>query len=694
MRSDLLFELGTEELPPKALSSLSGALADEFKLRLKQSKISYGDIQIFAAPRRLALLVRNLALTEPDKNIVTWGPPAKVAFAEDGTPTKAGEAFGRKHNIVIPELKNYIEDDGQQEKLCHRVTQKGRLTRDLLGQMLNESLGKLPIPKRMRWGSGKEEFVRPVQWAVLLFGKDVCTEKVLGLQTSNISQGHRFHGSGNIRIDSPLSYEKQLRDNFVIADMNERREIIRLGVTKLANNIKGNAVIDPLLLDEVAALNEWPVPHLGKFDDSFLAIPPEALISSMKEHQKYFHIVDLDGALMPAFITIANISSRDPKQIIEGNERVIRPRLADAVFFYKNDGKISLASRRENLKAIVFQDKLGSVYDKTVRVAALAKEISKPVGADPILAQRAALLSKSDLITDMVGEFSDLQGIMGRYYALNDGEHPDVAEALLEQYLPRFSGDGMPSTEVGAALSIADKLDTLVGIFSIGQQPSGSRDPFALRRASLGLLRIIVNKEIDIDLNEAIRITANQFELSGGQREAICEQVLTYILERFKSWYKDDGLLPEIFLSVAALNLANPLDINARVKAVAHFTSLSEAQDLAAANKRVSNILTKHLKNTEVTPLNMSLLVDKAEIDLSQAIIDLEKVTKTLIDERNYTTALQRLSSLRDPVDQFFNDVMVMTDDISLKNNRLSLLRDLHSLLTHVADISQLARTN
>ena len=691
MRSDLLFELGTEELPPKALTSLSNALTDELTSCFKSANLSFDNIKTFATPRRLALLVSALDVSAPDKDIVAWGPPIKVAFGKNDIPTKAGEAFAKKHNIVVSELSNNIENDGHQEKLCHRTTRKGELTRNLLGGMLNESLRKLPISKRMRWGASKEEFVRPVQWIVLLFNNQVCSENIFGLQTSNISQGHRFHGSGDIIIKSPLSYETQLRDNFVIADINKRRDIIETGVNQLASDMNGIAALDPELLDEVAALNEWPVPLLGRFDKAFLSIPSEALISSMKEHQKYFHVVNRAGQLMPAFITVANISSKDPAQVIKGNERVIHPRLADAAFFYKNDAKISLEDRRNYLKNVVFQDKLGSVYDKTIRVAALSKKIAKIIGGDEKLAERAALISKSDLVTDMVGEFADLQGTMGRYYAIEDGEHPDVAEAQFEQYLPRFSGDKVPSTSVGVTLAIADKLDTIVGIFSIGQQPSGSRDPFALRRASLGVLRIIVNKAIDIDLHEAVEMAGIQLKLDNETLESIRKQVLAYVLERFKSWYKEEGLSPEIFLSVAALDLSNPLEIDSRVKAVAHFASLPEAQDLAAANKRVSNILAKQLEEQEVAPLNTSLFTDKAEIELFNAVDTLKKTTTTLVKDRNYTKALQNLATLRDPVDRFFKEVMVMTEDESLRVNRLSLLTNLRNLFIDVADISLLA---
>ena len=479
-------------------------------------------------------------------------------------------------------------------------------------------------------------------------------KRYLVVKSGNISQGHRFHGPGDILIKSPKSYEKQLRSAKVVAQFDERKQIIQEGVSSLAKSIKGEAVIDQSLLNEVAALNEWPVPLLGQFEKTFLSVPAEALISSMKEHQKYFHVINSKEELLPAFITVANIVSKDPKQVIAGNERVIRPRLADAAFFYENDAKQSLERRREALKKVVFQDKLGSVFDKTARVAAAAEALSNFTAADPLLARRAAELSKSDLVSDMVGEFADLQGIMGRYYALNDGEDHQVAEAQLEQYLPRFSGDQVPSTEVGTTLALADKLDTLVGIFSIGQQPSGSRDPFALRRASLGVLRIIIERRIDLDLNKAILIAASQFDLKGETLETIRLQVLTYILDRFKSWYKEEGLKAEVFLSVASLNLSNPLDIDARVKAISAFSKLPEAQDLAAANKRVSNLLSKQLKDRQPSEIDLALLEDGSEKGLASAIEALSVVSKPLIEKPGLRRRVKKPGDIARSCRRFF----------------------------------------
>ena len=691
MKSDFLFELGTEELPPKALLGLSEALTAGLLTGLKSANLSFGEVSSFAAPRRLAVVVRDLDVKAPNIEVVNWGPPTKVAFDSDGSATKAAQAFAKKNNLVLTQLKDLVEHDGQQEKLCVRKTEEGKNTASLLSDLINNVLLGLPIAKRMSWGSSKELFVRPVQWAVLMFDGKTCEESILGIISGNVSQGHRFHGSGDITIKTPLSYEKQLQDQFVIASFGLRRNIIREGVAGLAKTINGHAVIDGALLDEVSALNEWPVPLMGHFDAHFLEVPAEALISSMKEHQKYFHLTDDNDQLLPAFITVANIQSNDPSQVIAGNERVIRPRLADAAFFYENDRLVSLEQRRESLKRVVFQDKLGSVFDKTVRVAKLCSQLAPFTGANAKLAARAGELCKSDLVTDMVGEFADLQGVMGRYYALHDGEDKNVAEAQLEQYLPRFSGDRTPENPVGATLALADKLDTLVGIFSIGQQPSGSRDPFALRRASLGILRIILDRKIDVDLTKAIFLAAAQFNLDASGLDKIRKQVLTYVLERFRSWYRDEGFSAEVFLSVSTLDFSNPLDIDARIKAVAQFCLLPEADALASANKRVSNILTKQLGTRMPKPVNHALLRESAEEILARAIEALEDSSKPLLAARDYNTLLQNLSSLREPVDRFFEEVMVMSEEPALRENRLSLLKRLRGLFLNVADISQLA---
>ena len=687
MSTDFLFELGTEELPPKVLMGLSEALTTGIVGGFKAHQLCFDEVVSYAAPRRLAVMIRGLDRQAPDSQVVAWGPPTKVAFDGEGLPTRAAVAFAEKNGVAIEDLRGLVESDGQQDKLCVRRTDAGCQTSSLLGQVINDSLTHLPIPKRMRWGSTKVEFVRPVQWAVLLFDGKVCRETILGVEAGNASRGHRFHSTGEVIINSPASYAEQLENAFVIVDFGRRRNIIRQGATTLATSINGVAVIDEALLDEVSALSEWPVPLMGRFDEHFLDVPAEALISSMKEHQKYFHLVDSNNQLMAAFVTVANIESKDAAQVIDGNERVIRPRLADAAFFYKNDMQASLSSRRESLKQVVFQAKLGSVYDKTERVALLAEAMVEFTGGKSKLARRAGELCKSDLVSDMVGEFADLQGTMGRYYALHDGEDKEIAQALFEQYLPRFAGDELPITPTGIALALADRLDSLVGIFSIGQQPSGSRDPFALRRASLGVLRIIVERQVDIDLRLAISLAAKPFQ---EECNDLVELVLTYIIERFKSWYRDEGMDAEVFASVAALNLSNPLDINARVLAVHQFTLLPEAVALAAANKRVSNILTKQLADRIPPAVNLALLEDAAEKTLAADIESLASLVAPMLAQREYNQVLQKLALLREPVDKFFDEVMVMADDNMVRDNRLALLYSLRQLFIRVADISQL----
>jgi glycyl-tRNA synthetase beta chain len=689
---DFLVEIGTEELPPKVLRQLSETFASGITQRLKEQQLGFNQMTAFAAPRRLAVLIQDLDEQTPNQDIVSWGPPLKVAFDADGQPTKAAEAFARKNGLEVTALAELVENDGQQDKLCVRQSISGSNTEALLGEVINQSLAALPIPKPMRWGRSRQEFVRPVQWAVVLFGNETVAIDILGVTSGNLSRGHRFHSTGDIQITSPASYRDTLHDAFVMVDFAERRELIRQGVMAAAKTANGQAVIDESLLEEVTSLIEWPVPLMGRFEEHFLEVPAEALVSSMAQHQKYFHVVDANNKLLPLFITVANIASADPQQVISGNERVIRPRLADAAFFYNTDLKTTLDARRETLRKIVFQSKLGTVYDKTARVSELAKILAPYVGADVTAAGRAGELSKSDLVSEMVGEFDDLQGVMGRYYALNDGEDPAVADALLEQYLPRFAGDMIPATAAGAALALADRLDTLVGIFSIGQQPSGSRDPFALRRASLGILRIIIERNIDLDLKVAIAAAAQQLALTE-VLDGNLEQVLTYVTERLKSWYRDENITPEVFASVAAMALSNPLDINARVKAVDEFSRATGAVALASANKRVLNILAKQGETKVATKVDSTLFEDPAEIQLAADIERLRLLIAPLVEERNYMGVLAALATLREPVDTFFDGVLVMADNPEVRANRLALLHSLRQLFLNVADISHLVVT-
>ncbi|SDK43203.1 glycine--tRNA ligase subunit beta [Microbulbifer yueqingensis] len=690
MAQDFLVELGTEELPPTALHTLMEAFAEGIEQGLKGAELEFGEVKAYAAPRRLAVAVSGLADRQQDKQIEKLGPAVKAAFDKDGKPSKAAEGFARSNGVTVDQLSRKETDKG--ERLAFVSEQKGADTVSLLPGIVERSLAQLPIPKRMRWGARREEFVRPVHWLLMLFGNEVVEGEVLGLQAGNTTRGHRFHCNRELEVHSPKDYVQKLRDpGHVVVDFAERREMIRDQVTAEAHNVNGEAVIEDDLLDEVTALVEWPVALTGRFEERFLDVPAEALISSMKEHQKYFHVVDGDGQLLPFFITVANIDSQDPRQVIEGNERVIRPRLSDAAFFFETDKKTSLEARREKLKQVIFQQKLGTIYDKTERLAALAPRIAAAIGADETEAERAAKLCKSDLVTEMVFEFADLQGVAGYYYAENDGEPLDVAKAMYEQYMPKFAGDELPKSQTGTVLALADRLDTLVGIFGIGQPPSGSRDPFALRRASLGVIRLVVEKKLDLDLRKLLELARDNYPRTAlGEYNSVVEQALAYILERFRARYEDQGVPAEVFMAVAARNLSRPLDIDNRVHAVHAFSQLPEAAALAAANKRVSNILAK-LDGPVPSSVDESLLKEDAEQALYAAVKDAQQQVQPLYAAAMFTDGLAGLSGLRESVDSFFDNVMVMAEDEQLRNNRLALLAQLRALFLEVADISLLA---
>jgi glycyl-tRNA synthetase beta chain len=688
---DFLVELGTEELPPKALKPLSEAFTQGIQRGLEDAGISFGKVEAFAAPRRLAVRVRNLGDAQPDKPVEKRGPAVKAAFDDSGNPTRALTGFATSLGITPDQLDTMETDKGAW--VVYRTIEKGRPTVDLLPELVDQSLAALPIPKRMRWGAHRIEFVRPVHWAIMLFGNKVIDTTLMGLTPGNKTRGHRFHCPKSLIVPTPGDYEVVLKqEGYVIADFAERRELIRRGVTAIARKeAGGEAVIDENLLDEVTALNEWPVPLMGRFEERFLEVPAEALISSMKEHQKYFHVVSGDGKMLPLFITVANLESKDPSQVISGNEKVIRPRLSDAAFFYETDRKTRLEDRIDRLKPIVFQEKLGSVYDKSVRVAALAEKIAGAINSDPTLAKRATMLAKTDLVTEMVLEFTDLQGIMGEYYAVNDGENPDVASALNEQYMPRFAGDDLPQTLTGCAVAIADRLDSLVGLFGINQPPSGTRDPFALRRASLGVLRIIIERELPLDLQTCCEWAEENFTVLTEQNTA--STVVDYMLERFRAHYEEQGINAEVYLAVHARRPTQPLDFDRRVKAVESFRQLPEAQALAGANKRVSNILTKQGGDSIGETVDDSLLQDAAEKILAEQIRQQADIVIPLFEKGDYAAALSSLASLREPVDNFFDEVMVMAEDDATRNNRLAMLNSLRNLFLRVADISVLPTT-
>jgi len=689
MRTDtLLVELGTEELPPKALKSLGLAFRDGIVDGLKQRQLGFGRVQWFATPRRLAVLILEVQLQAPDRSAEVLGPPLERARDEAGNWTNATSGFAKKQGVEPEQLQTIDTPKGL--RLGLRSTVPGTSTREALSAIIQDSIQGLPIPRRMRWGAGREEFVRPVHWVVAMLGQDSDHGEILGLATGNTTRGHRFHSSGRITLDRAQDYESALFNAKVVACFERRQQIIRQQVEAQANTLGATAVIDPELLDEVTGLVEWPAALTGSFEARFLQVPPEALISSMKEHQKYFHVVDAAGKLKPYFITVANIESIDPQQVIAGNERVIRPRLSDAAFFFDTDKKIPLADRVQALGNIVFQQQLGTLLDKTDRVSKLAAALAPKVGAPVELAQRAAQLCKADLVTDVVLEFSDLQGIAGSYYALHDGEATDVVSALAQQYWPKFSGDRLPETATACTLGLADRMDTLVGIFGIGQPPTGSKDPFALRRTSLAVLRIIVEKNLDLDLRECLELATSQYP-ENIIRTGTSELVLEYMIERFRAWYEEANIPAEIFKAVSARQLSRPLDIHRRVQAVHAFSLLPQAQALAAANKRVSNILEKLDSAHSFGDVNANLLVEPQEKALAVRLEELARRCGTYLVRDEYTEVLTCLAGLREPVDAFFDDVMVNVEEASLRDNRLNLLKRLRDLFLEVADISLLA---
>ena len=683
----LLVELGTEELPPKALKSLGLAFRDGIVSGLRERELAFGEVQWFATPRRLAVLIKDVQLHAPDQAVEVLGPPLASARDQSGNWTPAAMGFARKQGVAPEELLELDTPKGP--RLGLRSIRQGAGTSASLNDIVSGSIQQLPIPKRMRWGASKVEFVRPVHWVIAMLGDNHDHGDILGLPTGNTTRGHRFHSSGDITLARPEDYSAALAEARVVAGFEQRRQMIRDQVEVEASALKATAIIDEDLLDEVTGLVEWPVALTGSFEDRFLEVPAEALVSSMKEHQKYFHLVDEAGKLRPNFITVSNIESKDPIQVIAGNERVIRPRLSDAAFFFETDKKIPLEQRVPKLGSVVFQKQLGTLLDKTKRVVKVAAGLAERIGCPRELAERAALLSKTDLLTEMVLEFSDMQGVAGYYYALHDGEHAEVATALAQQYWPRFAGDRLPENPTAWTLALADRLDTLVGIFGIGQAPTGSRDPFALRRASLAVLRIMVEEQLDLDLRDCLALAAAQYP-DGVISAGSTEQVFDYMVERFRAWYEEESIPAEVFKAVSARNLSRPLDIQRRVHAVNTFTALPEAAALAAANKRVANILGKLDSDHQFGEVSTDLLVEPQEKDLASRLESLAAVSQGHLEQGEYTDALACLADLKVPVDAFFDGVMVNADDAALRNNRLNLLKALRELFLQVADISQL----
>ncbi len=694
---DFLVEIGTEELPPRALQKLMNAFSNGIAAGLAQAGLEHGTMHPYATPRRLAVHITALAASQPDRPIERRGPALNAAFDDQGLPTKATQGFARSCGIDVEQLEKLETDKGSW--LVFRSTQVGCATAALLPAIIEQALAGLPIPKRMRWSSSRVEFVRPVHWVVLLFGDDVIDAEILGVRAGRETRGHRFHHPAAMYLAEPAAYAPLLEtEGRVMPDFAARREAIRAQVIEAAVSFGGNAVIDDALLDEVTSLVEWPVTLIGQFEKRFLAVPQEALISTMKGNQKYFHVVDGNGKLMPCFITVSNIESRDPDKVREGNERVIRPRFSDAAFFWEQDCKQPLLSRLEKLKSVVFEEKLGTLYDKTMRIKHLTHTIIEMLGDTPFFksakehAERAAKLCKCDLLTSMVSEFPELQGIMGRYYTERDGENWQTAQAIEEHYLPRHAGDALPQSIPGQIVAIADRLDTLIGIFAIRQEPSGDKDPYALRRAALGTLRIIIESKpkLDLDLYQLL-ITAMANLPHTLQKDNAAQQVFDFMMERLRGYYHEQGIRPDVFEAVLANRPTRPADFDRRIHAVKMFRALPEAESLAAANKRIRNIL-RQAKDTIPDTVDEGLFKEPIEHNLYKQIQHLRReVLSTDETAGTYQNSMSKLATLRETVAAFFDKVMVMADDAALRANRLALLKQLGDLMNHVADISRLA---
>ena len=683
---NFLVEIGTEELPPKALKTLATSFADNVEAELNQAGLTFDKIEWFAAPRRLAVKVLNLATQQPSKEIEKRGPAVSAAFDAEGKPTKAAEGWARGCGITVEQAERIATDKG--EWLVHRAKIEGQPTKNLLNDIVANALVKLPIPKPMRWADKTVQFIRPVHTVTMLLGDELIEGEILGVASARTIRGHRFLGEKEFEIQHADQYPQLLREKgSVVADFNERKAEILAKSQAKATALGGVADIEESLLEEVTSLVEYPNVLAAKFEERFLAVPAEALVYTMKGDQKYFPIYDKDGKLLPHFIFVSNINPEDPTAIIEGNEKVVRPRLTDAEFFFKTDLKQKLVDRLPRLETVLFQQQLGTLKDKTDRIEQLAGEIAKQIGADEAKAKRAGLLSKCDLMTNMVFEFTDTQGVMGMHYARHDGEDEEVAVALNEQYMPRFAGDELPKSLVASAVALADKFDTLTGIFGIGQAPKGSADPFALRRAALGALRIIVEKNLPLDLEDLVKKSTALFGDKLTNQNVVTD-VVDFMLGRFRAWYQDEGIAVDVIQAVLARRPTRPADFDARVRAVSHFRTLDSAEALAAANKRVSNILAK--ADAAIGEINLTACVEPAEKALAEAVLVLRTEVQPLIAQSDYTAVLDKLANLRAPVDSFFDNVMVNAEDPALRQNRLAILNTLQGLFLQVADISVL----
>ncbi len=685
---NLLVEIGTEELPPKSLRKLAEAFAANLTAELESLELAHQGVSWYASPRRLGLQVKALDAKQQDKEVEKRGPATKAAFDAEGNPTKAAMGWARGCGIEVKDAQTLETDKGAW--LLHIAKVAGQETKLLMADAISKALAKLPIPKPMRWGANKTQFIRPVHTVTILLGNELIEGEILGKQVSNQLQGHRFHHPEKININHADDVFNVLKSAYVIADYEQRKAQIRAQIEDAAKAVNAVVAMDEDLLEEVTSLVEWPVTLTATFEEAFLDVPAEALIYTMKDDQKYFPLLDQNGKLLNKFLFVSNIESKDPSVVISGNEKVVRPRLADAQFFFETDKKKTLESRLESLDSVLFQKQLGTLKDKSQRISELAGYIAEQLGADKALAARAGLLSKTDLMTEMVMEFTDVQGVMGMHYARHDGEAEDVAVAQNEQYMPRFAGDNLPTSLISCAVAIADKFDTLVGIFGIGQAPKGDKDPFALRRAAIGALRIMVEKQLPLDILDLVAKSQTLF----GEKLTnlnVSTDVFEFMLGRFRAWYQDEGIEVDVIQAVLARRPTKPVDFDRRVKAVSHFRTLDAAESLAAANKRVSNILAKNNITTQ-GDVDQSLLSDEAEKVLASQVAKFATDLAPLYSDGNYQEALSQLAGIRDSVDNFFDNVMVMADDEAVKQNRLALLSQLSGLFLEIADISVLQK--
>ncbi|MDA0821159.1 MAG: glycine--tRNA ligase subunit beta [Proteobacteria bacterium] len=685
--ANLLIEIGTEELPPKALLKLSTEFQQEIEKRLTASGLHFTAAESYATPRRLAVKILGLTTSQMDQEVIRRGPALSAAFDSAGNPTQAALGFASSCGIDVAGLSQTKTE--KDEWLSFAAKIEGQATSALVPDIISQSLAALPIPKRMRWGSSEVEFVRPVHWVVALLGTEKIDATILGVASGTTTRGHRFHTQEPLLLQSADDYPAILEaKGYVLAKFTTRREVIAARCQKLAEEVGGLVIIDPKLLDEVTALVEWPVPLCGSFEPHFLELPREVLIASMQDHQKYFPVESNDGKLTNKFITVCNIDSTDPNAVRSGNEKVIRPRLSDAAFFWDQDRKSRLDERIERLNSVVFEKRLGSVGEKSNRVAHLARNLAKVFSADPGHAARAAALSRCDLLTDMVGEFPELQGTMGRYYAAHDGDATEVSQALGEFYMPRFAGDSIPTSAAGCCVAFADKLDTLVGIFAIGGAPTGDKDPFALRRAALGCIRIAIESRVQVSLGDCLA-QACEGIANVIDSDDVAAPVKKFMLDRLRGYFIEKDMDTSIIEAVLAVNSDNPFDIQQRIEAVAAFRQLPESDALASANKRIANILRKNnIDQTGV--INRSLLQDSAERILADRILDISDIAQALLAKQDYASYLTTLSQLNGPIDKFFSEVMVMCDDATLRDNRIAILTRIRELFTQVADIARL----